>query len=484
VLLIANRFKNHIASVLRAARWMLPVAAFGLFYRRASRARLGAGRLAEEMARSASELRKSEAQLRHAQGIAEDRLIHLPATRDVNVRGEVDGLDGTCQDITDRVLRDQAERANHAKNEFISRMSHELRTPLNAILGFAQLMLLEETSARKRECTHQIISAGRHLLDLITELLDLSRIEAGQLRLSPEPVCVSELAQQTVDLVAPSARARAIRIGVESSDEVWAKADVQRLRQVLLNLLSNAVKYNRDGGTVTVRIGQVNESARIVVADDGPGIATSLVERLFVPFERLGAENSDVEGTGLGLALCERMVEVMGGTIDVETSAGQGAAFIVELKATNRPDPPVVSRTGGGPGDLAALRGVRRVLCIEDNRSNLALIKQLFSARSNAEILTAERGEEGLLLARSGMPDLILLDLGLPDMPGEQVLARLKADPDTALAPVVILTADATPRQQQRMLSLGAQAYLTKPIDLNQLIEVIRSISRREVRAA
>lgn len=398
------------------------------------------------------------------------RLIHLEANVVRSADGGLSRLIGSCQDVTDRFRRAEAERANQAKNEFISRMSHELRTPLNAILGFAQLLTMAELDERHRRNVDRISTAGRHLLDLINEILDISRIESGRLRLSLEPVRVGPAINDAVDLVTPLASARTIEITTEVTNSIWVSADAQRLKQVLLNLLSNAVKYNRVGGRVMVITREYQDRSQIIVADDGPGIAPSMLADLFLPFERLGAEQTAIEGTGLGLSLSKGMVEAMGGSLTVQSKLGEGSAFTVEL---NTAVPPVieVSVPGESPAESGAPR--QRVLCIEDNPSNLTLIEQVFAMRPRVELLTAVQGTIGLELAREHHPRLILLDLNLPDVPGSEVLADLKSDPATKDIPVVVLSADATAGQFDRLVKAGASDFLTKPLDVRHVLAVV-----------
>ena len=260
------------------------------------------------------------------------RLIHVTATTVTGPDGRR-RLIGTSLDVTERFRRAEAERANRAKDEFISRMSHELRTPLNAVLGFGQLLTMSDLDERQRANVEHILSAGRHLLDLINEILDISRIESGDLRLSLEPVSVRSVIGDAVDLVTPIAEPRRIAVSATLPDpDLWVHADAQRFRQVLLNLLSNAVKYNHADGHVEVAAAVTLERrVEIVVTDDGPGIAPDKIDRLFSPFERLGAEQSAVEGTGLGLAVSRGMIEAMGGRIAVRSTPGHGATFTIEL---------------------------------------------------------------------------------------------------------------------------------------------------------
>lgn len=402
------------------------------------------------------------------------RLIHLHGTIEKDAQGHPNGMIGTCQDVTERFRRAEAERANRAKDEFISRMSHELRTPLNAILGFGQLLAMADLDERQRVDVEHILTAGRHLLGLIDEILDMSRIESGHLRLSLEPVHVGAVVTEVVDLVKPMASARGIAVAARLTDrELWVTADEQRLKQVLLNLLSNGVKYNREGGHVDVSA-SLSEAGRVrvVVADDGPGIEPALRERLFRPFERLGAERTAVEGTGLGLALSRGMIEAMAGTIAVESEPGHGAAFTIELAAEE--STPVPDRAPEEIGlELIGLGTKLKVLCVEDNPSNLLLIEQIFRYRPAVQLLTATDGVSGAEMIREHLPDLVLLDLNLPDIGGEEILIALKADPTTSRIPVVVLSADATAGQFERLISGGAYSYLTKPVDVAELLRVV-----------
>lgn len=411
------------------------------------------------------------------------RLIHVQITNVAGEDGRPSRVMGTSQDVTERLRRAEAERANRAKNEFISRMSHELRTPLNAILGFGQLMTMSDLDERQHGNVDHILSAGKHLLDLINEILDISRIEAGELRLSPEPVGLRGVIGEVIDLVTPLASAHAITVTSGLGDEdIWVRADVQRLKQVLLNLVANAVKYNHDRGHVSVTPSPSGpDKVKIVVADDGPGVAPALLDRLFSPFERLGAEQTSVEGTGLGLAVSRGMIEAMGGRISVQSTLGQGSAFTIELDAAASTRLPAAPHTDVAPArsELTAT-----VLCVEDNPSNLSLIEQVLDARPNVRLLTAMQGALGAKLAREQAPDLVLLDLNLPDMSGETVLDDLKADPATASIPVVILSADASAGQHARELAHGAQSYLSKPVDVAELLSLIDSVATEPVRSA
>ena len=387
-------------------------------------------------------------------------------------------------DITERKRTDddlkmarlEAERANQAKSEFLSRISHELRTPLNAILGFAQVLRVDRLGDDDKEGIQQILRGGQHLLSLINEMLDISRIEAGHLTMSPEPVAVAPIVQQAVELVRPLALQRGISLVVEQSLASGAVilADRQRLSQILLNLLSNAVKYNRHGGRVAVGFERTaGARVRIVVSDTGVGIPTEKLDLLFQPFERLGADQTQVEGTGLGLALSRGLAEAMGGTMGVTSVGDHGSTFWIEF-----PISAVRPRTDAAARDrraapAAPLQATGVVLYVEDNRSNVQLMERVLERRPGVRLLHAPTGGDGLRMARDAQPDLILLDLHLPDMSGEDVLRELSGDVRLRQIPVAILSADALPAQSRRLKASGAVAYLTKPLDISQVIRTI-----------
>ena len=388
-----------------------------------------------------------------------------------------------------REAKVEADRANYAKSEFLSRMSHELRTPLNAILGFGQLLERQNPTAQQRARVEHITSAGRHLLNLINEVLDISRIEAGHLQLSVEPVAVAEVLDEALNLMRPLAAEREMEISIDAQlkKDLYVAADRQRLKQVLLNLLTNALKYTAPSGRVALVLDQSQtRTTRLVVTDTGAGIGPEKLSRLFTPFDRLGAEQSDVEGTGLGLALCQRLMHAMGGDIGVQSVVGKGSAFWIELPAS---ESPLKALPNGHVPRLDNLSGSGRgkILYIEDNLSNLTLVEQMLAEQSQVELLTAMQGGLGLDLARKHLPDLILLDLHLPDLRGHEVLARLREDERTRAIPVVVISADATARQIQRLMSAGAHNYLTKPLDIGEFFRVVDETMRtrdRELQTA
>ncbi len=384
-----------------------------------------------------------------------------------------------------------AERASQAKSEFLSRMSHELRTPLNAILGFAQLLEMDELPVEQASSVDQIQVAGRHLLSLINEVLDISRIEAGRVSLSTEPVEVSEVLDEVTTLLAPVAETAGIELSVDidGSRVLRVRADRQRLLQVLLNLGSNAVKYNSRGGSVAFRTSNGDDGrVRFEVRDTGPGIPHQKQNQLFVPFSRLGAERSGIEGTGVGLALSKQLVEVMGGVIGVDSYPGHGSTFWIELLAADAsvqstrrvvaaPGPAATPSNPGAPPNgtrSSASEGADVVvLQIEDNPSNSALVEQVLAKRPEVRLISAAEGRAGLELARQHRPDLVLLDLHLPDLPGDELLHRLKAVPQLADTKVVVVSADATPSRIREMLDLGVEGYLTKPVDVEALLRLV-----------
>lgn len=367
----------------------------------------------------------------------------------------------------------ELERAYRAKSEFLSRMSHELRTPLNAILGFAQVLEASKLEPRQQANIGHIHSAGRHLLDLINEVLDISKVEMGQLNILLEAVILSELVSETLDLVQPLAEQRGIQFTPFQFGGQAVCANRQRLRQVLLNLLGNAIKYNHEDGTVTITCEtRPGNRLRLNVIDSGPGIPGELLERLFVPFDRLGAEKNGLEGTGLGLALSKQLIEAMGGVIGVESRVGQGSVFWLELPECNELADQV--RRAGTPTSTS--QGPKTLLYTEDNLSSIELIEQIMLMRPAVKLITAMQGRLCLDLSREHRPDLILLDMNLPDMQGEDVLRQLQNDARTREIPVAVLSADADPGQMKRLQKAGACAYLTKPLDLRKFIQTLDEI--------
>ena len=410
------------------------------------------------------------------------RVLH---TKKIPIRGP-DGspkyLLGISADITERrqaeeaarLARLEAERANRAKSEFLSRMSHDLRTPLNAILGFAQLIEMDARTPDDADSARQIVRGGRLLLDLINEVLDIASIEAGRLTLSVEPIAVAEVVREVVDLMRPLAGSRRITVATDIATEspLTVRADRHRLRQVLVNFAGNAVKYNREGGSVRVFAEPIaGGQVRIGVADTGAGIPAEKVALLFTPFERLGAEYGTIEGTGLGLALAKGLAEAMGGQVGVESVVDRGTTFWVDLPETEAVRAAVGDEVSGQAAQAPAAAGM--IVYIEDNASNVRLLQRLLARRPGVQLLNATDGASGVEMVVTERPDLVLLDLHLPDVPGEDVLRILWSDPATRAIPVGVLSADATPGQAQHLLAGGAVAYLTKPLDVTKLLRLI-----------
>jgi len=362
-------------------------------------------------------------------------------------------------------------RATEAKNRFLSRMSHELRTPLNAILGFTQLLQLED-DGRDAESLHHIARAGEHLVGLIDEVLDISRIEEGQLRLRPEEVELAPLVDGVVALVTAQAAEQEVRIERRVEAGLHLRADPQRLRQILINLVSNAVKYNVPGGRVDVVSGREDGMLRVAVTDTGPGIAAADAELLFLPFERL-SPSSGVPGTGLGLTISQRLAAAMGGRIEVDTRPGRGSTFTLALPLG--PEPPGDASGADGAAAPPAPEEHVDVVYVEDNPSNVLLVEQVLARhaglRLEAVATVAGAGER----IRARRPKVVLLDLDLPDGDGAQVLAALRMDPATRDLPVIVVSSDATDGAHRRLAAAGATAFLTKPFDLRRLLAAVRS---------
>ncbi len=396
------------------------------------------------------------------------------------------GVLSSYEDITEQKravaeiheARREADAANLAKSEFLSRMSHELRTPLNAILGFGQILDKQDLMPLAKESVDYIIRGGRHLLGLVNEILDIASVEAGRLELSLEPIALDDIVPEACSLMRPLAMERNIHLCEDTSEVIgnYILADHQRLKQVLINLISNAIKYNRESGQVEVLCEpKSDEWMTISVRDTGFGIAPEDLSKLFAPFERLNASTSGIEGTGLGLVLSQRLVTAMGGTLEVESILGQGTTFIIALPRTTSPKEQLSNLPEAALALNASKESERTysVLCIEDNPSNLRLIEIILKSRSDITLLTAIQGSVGLDLARQHEPDIILLDLNLPDIHGKDVLARLQQSAITRDIPVIIISADATSNQVERLLKDGAKAYLTKPLDVVLFLDTL-----------
>jgi PAS domain S-box-containing protein len=373
-----------------------------------------------------------------------------------------------------------ADKANLAKSEFLSSMSHELRSPMNAILGFAQLMesASPPPAPSQKSSIDQILQAGWYLLELINEILDLALIESGKLSLSLEPISLTDVLSDCQAMIEPQALRGDIHLSFPpaGAKHLCVRADRTRLKQVLVNLLSNAIKYNRTGGTVEVTSGITNAGrTRISCRDTGGGLSPEQVAQLFQPFNRLGQEGGATEGTGIGLVVSKRLVELMGGEIGAESAVGIGSVFWIELTTTTSVELAVGSsamKAVGGTQPQGGLR-TRTVLCVEDNPANLMLVENVIARRPDIRLLTARDGSSGVAIARIARPDVILMDLNLPGISGIDALHLLAEDPLTASIPVIALSANAMPRDIERGLQAGFFRYLTKPIKVPEFLETL-----------
>lgn len=428
-------------------------------------------------------LRADPSDIKEFQKLADgfNAMLEEIVDRDNRLSEHRDHLEDMVKERTSQMTeaKNEAERANKTKSEFLSSMSHELRTPMNAILGFAQLLEYDDAlSLDQRENIDEILKAGRHLLVLINEVLDLAKVESGKVELSMEPVELGPMIADCVSLVQPQADKNAITLNVNVEEHVFVRADLTRLKQSAINLLSNAIKYNRKAGRVDVSVElQDDNKYRIYVKDTGQGIPKEKQVKLFEPFNRLGAEGGTIEGTGIGLTITRRIVELMGGTVDVESEVGQGSCFWielprveVELSQASISDEQIAhfySEVDGG------IIGESTILYIEDNPANLRLVERIISGVDNLKLITANEPELGINLAISTEPSLILLDINLPGMSGYDVLKFLRKQPAFQNTPILALTANAMPRDIERGLKSGFDDYLTKPIQVSVFLERI-----------
>jgi signal transduction histidine kinase/CheY-like chemotaxis protein len=399
------------------------------------------------------------------------------------------GLVETIWDLTDDVRREEelrearaaADVASAAKSEFLSSMSHELRTPLNAILGFAQLLQRDKREAlspRHQERIAQILKGGEHLLHLIDDILDLSRVEAGGVSISTEPVGVEEVLHEVKTTLDPAATRAGITLALDAIEGHPAiVADRTRFAQILMNFGSNAIKYNRAGGSVRFKVERKEPThVRVTVLDTGAGIPVDKQDKLFQPFQRAGQETGPIEGTGIGLAISRRLAELMHGSVGFQSRPSQGSEFWVEMPAHTLPEPasviPPLEHVH------ALLDGERRglVLYVEDNPANVVFMRDLLGAFEGIELVVAPTGETGVELARKLVPKAVIMDINLPGISGIEALGILRQAPETSEIPVIALTAAASERDRKRGELAGFYRYLTKPVKVDELEAALEAI--------
>ncbi|MGD8177405.1 PAS domain-containing hybrid sensor histidine kinase/response regulator [Marinimicrobium sp. ARAG 43.8] len=422
------------------------------------------------------------------------RWIRARGRASFDAEGRPVRMSGTNMDITDikraeeRVVqaKETAEKANQAKSDFLSSMSHELRTPLNAILGYAQLFQYDHNlTVSQVDNAREIRKAGEHLLRLINDVLDLAKIESGRMTFSLEPVLVSRVVAECFTLIQPPADASGIRLQVSMNqlESTYVVADNTRLKQALLNLISNAVKYNQVGGDVDVTLIKLDDKwLRISVSDTGQGIPEDRQHEVFQPFNRLSAEYSKIEGSGVGLVITKQLVEMMGGKLAFESREGEGTEFWMDLPLSTEWNQDLVSPPSEEPEafnqepEALVLDQPRRILYVEDNPSNIRLMQQVVSRYPKLSLEVAEEAFLGIYKARSELPDVIILDINLPGMDGYEALSVLKRDPVTAKIPVIGLSANAMPYDVERGKNAGFFDYLTKPVEINHLVLTLKRL--------
>jgi PAS domain S-box-containing protein len=432
--------------------------------------------------------------LRLVNNQGQDRVLRITVSTLRNPQGRVQRLVCVLEDVTEDLRLEDSERARHraeaasrAKSEFVSRMSHELRTPLNAMIGFAQLLGLDRSAAlneSQRDWVQQIQRAGWHLLEMINETLELARIESGNIELKLAPVALEPLITACCALVTSAAAERQISLMHNVDEDAGAVlADATRLKQVLTNLMSNAVKYNRDGGDISITTRRVPpgieemahdgvEQVEIVVSDTGLGMTAEQLSALFQPYNRLGREASGIEGTGIGLVISRSLTELMGGTLRASSDTGVGSIFTLRLPAAPNTEAPALRYSDTRPAPYLE----RRVHYVEDNETNIEVMRGIFMQRPQVLLETTLLGLDGLAAIRQTQPDLILLDMQLPDISGVELLRHLKNDDAVARIPVIVVSADATPENMQAALVAGAVHYVTKPVDLAQFLVLVDGV--------
>ena len=406
-----------------------------------------------------------------------ERWVHERAKVEKDNQGNAIKMSGTVQDITDRKsiennlrkAKDEAERLNEAKSDFLSHMSHELRTPMNAILGFAQLLNMQKLTDKQHDSVNEIETAGQHLLSLISDLLDLGRIEAGRTLVVLENMNLKEVLDEAIKITELHMNENNLSLTVNCDPNYKVIADTIRLRQIFVNLLSNASKYNTKGKSIKINCALKNDVIKVEITDEGVGITSEMIDKLFSPFERLGAEFTGIDGTGIGLTLSKKLIEHMNGNIGVDSILGQGSTFWIEI-------PKAKQRHIHADNIIEALvdqKHISSILYIEDNISNLNVVEQMFEYFDQLKLISAHNGNYGIELAKEYKPDLIILDINLPDINGYQVLKVLRNNIKTKEIPVVALSADGFPINVQNGFDAGFDDYLVKPLKLDTLIETL-----------
>ncbi|MEI6276619.1 MAG: CHASE domain-containing protein [Prolixibacteraceae bacterium] len=406
------------------------------------------------------------------------------------INGQIEGSVVTFFDISERRKAEErineakleAEQANHAKSEFLSRMSHEFRTPLNSILGFAQLLEMGELSIAHKKGVHYILNSGKHLLTLINEVLDIAKIESGHILIFPEPVHLSRLAAEMMDIVQPLANDKNIKLVYNSPEDyrIFVNTDRIKLKQVWLNLLNNAIKYNRPGGSVIIKTDIIlnsvagEEFVRVSFIDNGFGISKDDIQKLFIPFERIGAEKTESEGTGLGLAVVKKLMDAMGAKFGVDSRLDEGSTFWIELPRIESQQKRLEELSNNNGIEYNCAQKTGTILYIEDKLSNIELVEEILgNHRPGIRIIKSMLGKQAVNLAMDYAPNLILLDLDLPDIHGSIVFENLQNEIKTKDMPVVVVSADAMTQQIDKMLKAGVKGYITKPIDIVEFIKTV-----------